>query len=159
GRWQGSGAAVLGLVGEVDAQDMKALYERFLDPRDPGFGDPDRSDEVATLGHAGRAYLSEDEIYAAALDREPGADPERRAVMRVEGGMRARKNVAFHDATFSVQKSITVLHTAFEAQAVQAEHHLDAALAALDEATHGRTGVAVRRAEGAVQRARTELAS
>src|SRR3954454_14719634 len=98
GRWQGTGAALLGLSGEVDPQDMKALYERFLDPRDPAFRDPERWGEVATLGHAGRAYLTEDEIYAAALEREPDADPERRAALRVEAGMKARKNVAFHDA-------------------------------------------------------------
>lgn len=166
GRWQGRGAAFLGLSGEVDAQDMKALYERFLDPRDPGFHDPNQWDEVATLGHAGRAYLTEDQIHAAALEREPGADPERRAVLRVEAGMKARKNVAFHDATFSVQKSITVLHTAFEAQAVQAQHGLDAALAALAGAEQraaagaaGASGAAVHRAEAAVHRARLEVES
>ncbi|HEV7452927.1 MAG TPA: MobF family relaxase, partial [Pseudonocardiaceae bacterium] len=32
----------------------------------------------------------------------------------------ARSNVAFHDATFNVQKSVTVLHAAFEAQEVAA---------------------------------------
>lgn len=159
GRWQGTGAALLGLSGEVDAQDMKAMYERFLDPRDPGFRDPNQWGDVATLGHAGRAYLTEDQIYAAALEREPGADPERRAALRVEAGMKARKNVAFHDATFSVQKSVTVLHTAFEAQAVQAQHRLEGALAALDEARQGGTGAAVHRAEAAVHRARQEVES
>ena len=41
------------------------MYERFLDPRAEGFNDPERWDEVATLGHTGRRYLSEDELYAA----------------------------------------------------------------------------------------------
>ena len=99
---------------------MTALYERFIDPRDEAFRDPSRWDEAATLGHAGRRYLSEDEIYQAALTAEPGADAERRAALRVEAGKKARKNVAFVDATFSVQKSVTVLHTAFEAQEVRA---------------------------------------
>ena len=120
GRWYGRGAAMLGLAGEVDPQDMSALYERFLDPRDPLFLDPSRWDEAATLGHTGRRYLSEEQLYAAALAAEPGADPERRAELRLEAGKRARKNVAFLDATFSVQKSVTVLHTAFETQGVQA---------------------------------------
>ena len=120
GRWYGRGAAVLGLSGEVDTQDMTALYERFLDPRDPAFRDPSRWEEAATLGHTGRRYLTEEQLYAAALAAEPGADPERRAELRLEAGKKARKNVAFLDATFSVQKSITVLHTAFEAQEVQA---------------------------------------
>ena len=96
------------------------MYERFLDPRAEGFSDPDRWDEVATLGHAGRRYLSEDELYAAAVEREPYATPERRAELRTEAGKAARHNVAFFDITFSVQKSVTLLHTAFEAQEVAA---------------------------------------
>src|SRR5690606_19357986 len=95
GRWNGRGAANLGLAGEVDAQDMTALYERFLDPRDDAFHDPARWDDenVARLGHAGRRYQSEDEIYAAALQAEPDADAERRAELRLEAGKKARKNV------------------------------------------------------------------
>ena len=71
GRWWGAGAKALGLTGLVDAQDMRAVYERFLDPRAEGFKDPDRWDEVSTLGHTGRKYLSEDELYAAAVRSSP----------------------------------------------------------------------------------------
>ncbi|GLZ49481.1 hypothetical protein Acsp06_56660 [Actinomycetospora sp. NBRC 106375] len=120
GRWWGSGAEKLGLRGLVDPQDMRAVYEHFLDPRHEAFRDPDRWDEVPTLGHRGRRYATEDELYAAALDREPDASAERRAELQVEAGKQARHNVAFLDATFSVQKSVTVLHTAFEAQEVAA---------------------------------------
>ncbi len=120
GRWYGAGAELLGLSGLVDAQDMTALYERFLDPRDENFADPERWDDAATLGHTGRKYLTEEELYAAALEREPTADAERRAELRTEAGKNARHNVAFLDATFSVQKSVTVLHTAFEAEEVKA---------------------------------------
>ena len=120
GRWWGSGAEVLGLSGLVDAQDMRAVYERFLDPREDGFNDPSKWDEVYTLGHAGRRYLSEDELYNAAVEHEPNADAERRQELRVEAGRNARHNVAFFDLTYNVQKSITVLHAAFEAQAVAA---------------------------------------
>src|SRR5215210_1181430 len=69
GRWWGAGAEMLGLRGEVDAQDMRAVYERFLDPRAEGFRDVGRWDDVATLGHTGRAYRSEDEVYAEAVER------------------------------------------------------------------------------------------
>ncbi|WP_338051416.1 MobF family relaxase [Pseudonocardia acidicola] len=120
GRWWGRGAEQLGLRGLVDAQDMTGLYERFLDPREEGFRDKSRWDEVFTLGHTGRKYRSEDELYAAALAREPKASPERRAELRVEAGKAARRNVAFLDVTFSVQKSVTLLHTAFEAEQVKA---------------------------------------
>ncbi|WP_328304473.1 MobF family relaxase [Actinomycetospora sp. NBC_00405] len=120
GRWWGRGAEKLGLSGLVDAQDMRGVYERFLDPRHEGFADPGRWDEVPTLGHTGRRYATEDELYAAALEREPDASAERRAELQVEAGKQARHNVAFLDATFSVQKSVTVLHTAFEAEEVKA---------------------------------------
>ena len=49
------------------------------------------------------------------MNAEPDASPERREQLRIEAGKRARHNVAFYDATFSVQKSVTLLHTAFEA--------------------------------------------
>jgi len=120
GRWWGAGAERLGLSGLVDAQDMRAVYERYLDPRAEGFKDPERWDEVATLGHTGRAYKSEDELYAAALEQEPDASAERRAELRTEAGKAARHNVAFYDITFNVQKSVTLVHTAFEAKEVAA---------------------------------------
>src|SRR6266508_221172 len=135
GRWSGRGAERLGLSGEVDAQDMTALYERFIDPRDENFRNPEAWNEAATLGHTGRSYLSAEAIYAAALEREPGADQERRAALLLEAGKKARKNVAFYDATFSVQKSITVLHTAFDAQAVHALKAAERARSALDALT------------------------
>ncbi len=122
GRWYGTGAEQLGLSGLVDHQDVEALYERFIDPRDPAFRDKASWDDAATLGHTGRAYKTAEDIYAASLEAEPHADPERQAQLLVEAGKKARQNVAFYDATFSVQKSVTVLHTAFEAQEVAARN-------------------------------------
>ena len=133
GRWYGTGAEKLGLTGLVDHQDMTALYELFIDPRDPAFKDPSKWPDASTLGNAGRRYASEDELYKQALDAERDATAERRDELRVEAGKRARRNVAFLDATFSVQKSITVLHAAFEAQQVAAENAAAAAEAAGDE--------------------------
>jgi hypothetical protein len=120
GRWWGAGAAALGLTGVVDHQDMQAVYERFLDPRDPGFRDTEAWDRVATLGHAGRRYLTAEQIYRRSLDAEPDAGPERREQLRLDAARNERRNVAFMDVTFSVQKSVTVLHAAFEAQEVKA---------------------------------------
>jgi len=42
----------------------------------------------------------------------------RAGVGYAEAGQAARHNVAFFDITFSVAKSVTLLHTAFEAQEV-----------------------------------------
>jgi TrwC relaxase/AAA domain len=131
GRWYGRGAAALGLTGEVDAQDMTALYEHFLDPSDEAFSDPERWADAATLGHTGRRYLSEEEIYQASLAAEPDADAERRAELQVEAGKKARKSVTFLDATFSVQKSVTVLHAGFEAREVKARRASERARRAL----------------------------
>jgi conjugative relaxase-like TrwC/TraI family protein len=122
GRWYGAGAEALGLTGLVDDQDMKALYEQFIDPRDPNFRNPGAWDEAASLGHKGRQYPSADELYNAALNAEPYADFERREQLRLDASKKAHKNVAFFDVTFSVQKSITVLHAAFEAQEVKARN-------------------------------------
>ncbi len=122
GRWHGAGAEQLGLTGLVDHQDMTALYERFLDPRDERFRDPEAWDEIATLGHAGRKYPTAQELYERSLDAEPYADAERREQLRLNAEKAERKNVAFLDATFSVQKSVTVLHAAFEAQEVKARN-------------------------------------
>ena len=108
---------------------MKAVYERFLDPRHEAFNDPSRWDEVPTLGHTGRRYQSEDELYAAAVEREPNASAERRVELRTEAGKAARRNVAFYDMTFSVAKSITLVHTAFEAKETAARTAGDEAAA------------------------------
>ncbi|WP_202867884.1 MobF family relaxase [Kribbella pittospori] len=159
GRWFGKGAEALGLSGEVDTQDMTALYERFIDPRDEAFRDPARWDEAETLGHTGRAYKSEEQVFADALAKEPGADAERRAELRALAGKSVRKNVAFHDATFSVQKSVTVLHTAFEAQEVQARGAVQAARGALEQAYRTGDAAAVHRYSQAVHRAETEADS
>ena len=61
-----------------------------------------------------------EEIYQRSLDAEPYADAERREQLRLDASKKARKNVAFLDVTFSVQKSVTILHAAFEAQEVKA---------------------------------------
>ena len=85
----------------------------------PAFKDPDRWTEASKLGHGGRAYKTADQWYEQLLDAEPYADPERREQLRLEASKKERKNIAFMDVTFSVPKSITVLHAAFEHQEVQ----------------------------------------
>jgi conjugative relaxase-like TrwC/TraI family protein len=120
GRWYGSGAELLGLTGLVDHQDMEAVYEHFIDPRDPRFRDREAWAEASKLGHAGRAYKTADQLYTEYVDAEPYADAERREQLRLLASKNERKNIAFMDVTFSVPKSITVLHAAFEAQEVKA---------------------------------------
>lgn len=110
GRWWGRGAQTLGLTGLVDNEVIADLYGRFLDPRDG----------QTVLGHGGRRYATAEELYARKLEATPHASAEERERLRLLAGQEARSNVAFHDATFNVQKSVTVLHAAFEAQEVAA---------------------------------------
>jgi conjugative relaxase-like TrwC/TraI family protein len=64
--------------------------------------------------------LTAEEVYQRSLETEPYADAERREQLRLDAAKAERRNIAFMDVTFSVQKSITVLHAAFEAQEVKA---------------------------------------
>ena len=121
GRWYGAGAAKLGLHGQVDAEVMEALYTHLLDPRDARFADPMTREHADRLpGRKVYEFSSAEKAYLAALEREPDATPERREQLRLLAEKSTRQAVAFHDVTFSVQKSVTVLHTAFEAQEVAA---------------------------------------
>ena len=113
GRWYGTGAAAFGLVGEVDHDDMHALYSLHLDPRDARFHDEDQWDQCATLGRKPYGFTSPEDRLERMLADEPDALPERIVELRREAEKGARQAVSFLDATFSVQKSVTVLHTAY----------------------------------------------
>src|ERR687885_307867 len=131
GRWWGAGAAAFGLAGEVDHDDMHALYGRFLDPRDPRWNDPATRDECARLGNPPRSYRSVEERFAERAAAEPNALPERLAEIRAEVERSQRQPVAFIDATFSPAKSVTVLHTAYARAELDAQRVGDAAGAAM----------------------------
>lgn len=126
GRWYGSGARALGLRGEASEQDVKALFSRMIDPRDERFSQPDQWPEAATLGARPMAsWSTAEERLAKLVDREEARlapttgvpnsilMPEQREKLRLQAERAGRSAVMFHDATFSVQKSVTVLHTAF----------------------------------------------
>ena len=132
GRWWGPGAEALGLGTdvEIDADTMHALYESFLDPRDPNFLNSEVPDEdKAYLGRKKQKFKSADEILAQKLQAEPEASAERRKQLRIEANKESRQAVIHHDATFSPGKSVTMLHASLEAAARQAEEagrHKDA---------------------------------
>jgi len=114
GLWYGRGAEALGLVGEVDAEMMKALYTHGLDPRDPATGDRKTWGDAARFGNPPRNYRKADEIYAGLLDAHPDAGPEQRAQLRAQAAASARQSVAFYDVVLSAPKTMTVLWVAFE---------------------------------------------
>ena len=121
GRWWGAGAEQLGLTGLVDAQDMRGGVRAVPRPartrgsttrpggtRCPPSDTPDAGTCPRTSCTPRRLNASRTPRLNAALNC--GSRP----------GKAARHNVAFFDVTFSVQKSVTLLHTAFEAQEVAA---------------------------------------
>lgn len=116
GRWWGAGAEALGLTGEVDADTMAALYDHYIDPRDPNAADRRTWTEAQTLGRAPGRYRNADQIAADMLAKEPDATPERIQEIRLAAVGRARRPRTFVDLTYSPVKSVTVMHTAFAAK-------------------------------------------
>ena len=114
GRWQGGGLADLGFrEGQViDRAVFERLYGSFLDPRDPA--------GQARLGRAPQRFRSAEEIFAVLVALEPEATAERRAQLMIEARSQVRAPVQYFDVTFSVSKSITLLHASAMANAAKA---------------------------------------
>ena len=136
GLWHGAGAVALGLSGEVDAEQMTALFAHRIDPRDPAASEMATWGEAATLGRKPHQFKNADQRYTALLEQNPGAGPEQRAQLRAqaETGPGA---VPFYDVTLSAQKSVTVLWVACERAANDARGAGEAARAAGDLARAG----------------------
>ena len=114
GRWTGLDVTELGFTpgAVVEREVFERLYGQFIDPRDPA--------GQARLGRAPQRFRPAEEIYAELAAAEPEATAERRAQLQVEAKMQAREPVFYFDATFSVSKSITLLHASALANAVAA---------------------------------------
>ena len=114
GRWQGGGVADLGFrEGQVIEREMfERLYGKFLDPRDPA--------GEARLGRAPQRFRSAQEIFEVLVALEPEATAERRAQLMIEAKSQVRTPVQYFDVTFSVSKSITLLHASAMANAAMA---------------------------------------
>lgn len=114
GRWQGAGLVELGFwEGQVIEREVfERLYGEFLDPRDPT--------GQTRLGRAPQRFRSTEEVYAVLAALEPEATAELRAQLIVEAKTQVRAPVQYFDATFSVSKSITLLHASAMANAVKA---------------------------------------
>lgn len=114
GTWTGNGVAELGLRpdGIVDRAVFEPLYGKHLDPRDPT--------GQARLGRAPSRFRSAEDIYEALLAAEPEATAERRAQLLIEARTLTRTPDLYWDATFSVSKSISLLHASALANAAAA---------------------------------------
>jgi len=143
GLWYGAGAADLGLVGEVDAELMKAVYAHRLDPRDPATHDRATWGAAATLGATRQNYMTADELYDALVAANPGAGPEEREQLRVQAEGSARQSVVFIDATFGMSKSVSILVVSLKQAEIDAR-------AAGDEDAAGRWAGRHRQVEDAI---------
>jgi hypothetical protein len=114
GRWQGGGLADLGFREHqvIDRQVFERLYGEFADPRDPS--------GESRLGRAPQRFRAAEDIYSQLLALEPGATADRRAQLMIEAKTQVRAPVQYFDATFSVSKSITLLHASAMANAAAA---------------------------------------
>ena len=114
GRWHGAGLADLGFQdGQIiDREVFERLYGQFVDPRDPA--------GQSRLGRAPQKFRSAEEIFQTLAALEPEATAERRTQLMIEAKTQVRTPVLYFDATFSVSKSITFLHSSALANAAKA---------------------------------------
>ena len=123
GIWTGLNVAELGFEpgGIVHRKVFEPLYGQHADPRDPT--------GETTLGRAPGRYKTAEEIYTRLLASEPHATAERREQIMVEAKAQVRTADLYWDATFSVSKSISLLHASALANAAAAVQHGDRAAA------------------------------
>ena len=143
GQWYGAAAEVLGLSGDVDADQMAAVYEHLLDPRDPASESPATWGEAATLGKPYKRFKSSEQIFEELCAAEPGAQPERLQELRLRANRSERNSNRFIDCTFNVQKSVSLFAVACERRASEAR-------AVGDEAGAAQWDARVRAVEDAV---------
>jgi len=119
GCWRGDGLADLGFRDghTIDRTAFEQLYNHFIDPRDPT--------GETRLGRKPQQFRSAEEIYATLVALEPEATPERRAELMIEAKAQVRTPVHYFDATFSVSKSITLLHASALANTAKAAEQND----------------------------------
>jgi conjugative relaxase-like TrwC/TraI family protein len=101
GVWLGRGAEGLGLSGEVGADAMARLFNNF---EDPNTGE--------RIGQRPADWKPLEERIAERAAAEPDALPERLDQIAREVAATQRTNTKGWDATFSVSKSVTAVHTA-----------------------------------------------
>lgn len=101
GVWLGRGAQVLGLSGEVTADDMAGLYNDFEHPQ-----------TGERVGNRPAVRKDLVEKVAAAQAAEPDALPERLEEIRRDVERSDRTTTKGWDATFAASKSVSVAHVA-----------------------------------------------
>ena len=111
GIWTGDGCSSLGLApgATIDERTFVTLYDQLVDPR-----------SGERLGRKMQDFArSAQDIEDSLLELEPEATAERVAELRALAKSQVREAVKYFDGTFSVSKSITLLHASALASSAQ----------------------------------------
>ena len=106
GQWAGWGAAALGLAGDVDADQLQALFMDRVGP------DGQRLDARAR-GRFRPVKEREDLAVAAHLSVHPLATEGELAAVRAAERAKSRHATPYFDFTVSAAKSVSVLHASY----------------------------------------------
>jgi conjugative relaxase-like TrwC/TraI family protein len=124
GQWVGTGAATLGLRGQVDPDVIGRLYQHGI-----GSG----GDLLVTRRQSKAVAQREQAAVAAYLAAHPYASATELAEIRAAARGPAPHGVPYFDLTISAVKSVSVLHASYRVAARQArEHHDEDQAAVLD---------------------------
>jgi conjugative relaxase-like TrwC/TraI family protein len=121
GRWEGKGAATLGLSGPVDPNVIGRLYQDNIGPG---------GELLVKRRQAKTADERETAAVAAYLAAHPYASATELAEVRAAERGKDPHQVPYFDLTVSAVKSVSVLHASYRIAARQARQHGDADQAA-----------------------------
>ena len=122
GVWIGEGARALGLTGQVDPDEMRALYHEDVRPG----GEPlDTGQRKAQYDMRTLAKRVEEAIAMRVAELGDLAEPEDVRKIQFEERQRMRKLVPFFDLTHSAEKSVSMAFAGYLAASRQAEQDGD----------------------------------
>ena len=118
GLWWGKGAEALGLTGQVDPDQMRALYHHDVGPDGVPLDTAQRKPQYDMRTLEKRV---QDAIAARLAELGDLADPEDERRIKFEERQRMRRLVPFFDITHSAEKSVSMTFAGYLAASVQAE--------------------------------------
>jgi conjugative relaxase-like TrwC/TraI family protein len=114
GQWAGTGAATLGLRGQVDPDAIGHLYQHGIEPG---------GDLLVKPRHTKAAAKREQAAVTAYLAAHPYASAIELAEVRAAARGTDPHSVPYFDLTISAVKSVSVLHASYRIAARQARQH------------------------------------
>jgi len=116
GQWAGTGAAALGLAGQVDPDLIGRLYQHGIGPG---------GEQLVTRRQSKAADAREQAAVAAYLAGHPYASAVELAEIRAAARGKVLHQVPYFDLTVSAVKSVSVLHASYRIAARRARQNGD----------------------------------